>query len=162
MATRGPPRGVIGGNSRQQTTKIRPRSFALLHFSVYWSFLYAGFLAADASSVTLAPGSTFSSIKTSRMRALITLALTGAYDLDQSTTPDVVRISKLSSISAVQTGRCRRKTRGVLKLSPHARCLGRAEAAVGECRQVHLHLNRNIEEPPALRILNPSALVTAL
>ena len=59
-------------------------------------------MAADASSATLAPGRTFSSMKTSLIRPFTTLALTGAYDLDQSTTPEVVNISKLSSMSKLR------------------------------------------------------------
>ena len=91
-------RSIEYSTKSRLTTKMRPRSLTVVHFRVYWSFLYGGFRAADASSATLAPGRTFSSMKTSLMRELITLAPTGTYDLDQSTTPDVVRISKLSSI----------------------------------------------------------------
>jgi hypothetical protein len=43
-------------------------------------------------------GTTFSSIKTSLIRLLMTCAPTGAYDLDQRTTPEVVKISKASNI----------------------------------------------------------------
>lgn len=41
------------------------------------------------------------SIKTSLIRLLIMLAPTSAYDLDQSTTPDVVTISKVSNMFKV-------------------------------------------------------------
>jgi hypothetical protein len=40
----------------------------------------------------------FSSMKTSEMKLLMMAGLTGVYALDQRTTPDVVRISKVSSI----------------------------------------------------------------
>ena len=103
------------------TTNMRPRSLAVVHFRVYWSFLYGGFRAADASSATLAPGRTFSSMKTSLMSELITLAPTGTYDLDHSTTPDVVRISKLSSIFAYNC--CAGGTRRKDPSTPS--CLGR-------------------------------------
>ena len=56
---------------------------------------------AEVSSAIFAPGRTFSSMKTSLMRLLITLVLTEANDLDHKTTPEVVRISKLSSMIAV-------------------------------------------------------------
>ena len=51
-----------------------------------------------ASSATFAGGWTFSSIKTSLMRPLMMLALTGVNDLDHRTTPEAVKISKLSNI----------------------------------------------------------------
>jgi len=82
------------------TTKIRPRSFAVVHFRVYFSFLYGAFLEALLSSPVLLPEGTFSSMKTSLIRALMMFELTGAYALDHSTTPDVVSISKESSIVA--------------------------------------------------------------
>ncbi len=80
------------------TTKMSPKSLTLAHFNVYWSRLYEGFCVADVSSATLAPGRTFSSMKTSLMKPLIMLLLTGAYDFDHRTTPEVVSISKPSSI----------------------------------------------------------------
>lgn len=55
-------------------------------------------MAAEISSATPAPGRVRSSMKTFVMRLLIIEGLVGANDLDQSTTPDVVRISKLSNI----------------------------------------------------------------
>ena len=87
------------------TTNIKPRSFTVVHFKVYRSFLYGGLRAAEASSAMLAPGRTFSSMKTSWMSPLMILALTGAYERDHNTTPEVVRISKLSSI-LLQVEKC--------------------------------------------------------
>lgn len=92
--------------SVRRTTNISPRSFAVVHFKVYLSFLYVGFRAAEASlNVEPTPlGAAVSSMKTSLIRELMTLALTGAYDLDQRTIPDVVIISNESSMVAVRTG----------------------------------------------------------
>lgn len=81
------------------TTKIKPRSLAVLHRSVYFSLRYGGLRAALASSVVLeAAAGRRSSMKTSLIRLLITFDETGAYCLRQRTMPDVVRISKASSI----------------------------------------------------------------
>lgn len=85
------------------TTKIKPRSLAVLHRSVYFSLRYGGLRAALASSVVLeAAAGRRSSMKTSLIRLLITFGLTGAYDLLHSTTPEVVRISKVSSMFAAR------------------------------------------------------------
>ena len=46
-------------------------------------------------------GRTFSSMKTSLMRLLTTVALTSILDLDHSTIPEVVTISKASNILLV-------------------------------------------------------------
>lgn len=64
-------------------------------------------------------------MKTSLIRLFMTLALTGAYDLDQSTTPEAVNTSKLSSMSTLQLGRwcCSVQQDGVLQGA--ARCLGK-------------------------------------
>ena len=82
---------------RVHTTKIIPRSFTKVHFRVCWSALYGGLLEADwppfAPTVAV-----FSSMKTSEMKLFIIDGLMGAYDRDQRTTPDVVRISKVSSM----------------------------------------------------------------
>ena len=82
----------------RRTTKIKPRSFAVVHFNVYFSFLYGGFLEALLSSPVLFPDGTFSSIKTSLISALIMFELTGTYDFEYNTTPEVVRISNESSM----------------------------------------------------------------
>ena len=50
------------------------------------------------SSAIPAPGSVRSSMKTFVIRLLMIEGLVGAYDLDHRTTPEVVRISKESSI----------------------------------------------------------------
>lgn len=76
------------------TTKIRLNSLTLFHFRVYFSFLNTG----KAPFVEALCGTTFSSIKTSLIRLLITCDPTGAYDFDHSTTPEVVKISKASNI----------------------------------------------------------------
>jgi hypothetical protein len=79
------------------TTKMIPNSLTRVHLRVCWSLLYGGFVAADWFSVkAVAP--LFSSMKVSAMKLLMTEGLTGAYVLDHSTTPDVVRISNVSSI----------------------------------------------------------------
>lgn len=73
----------------------------MVHFRVYLSFLNTGLRVADTSLavvVATAFGTMLSSMKISLMRLLIMFALTGAYDLDQRTTPEVVSISKLSSM----------------------------------------------------------------
>lgn len=72
---------------------MRPKSFALLHFNVYFSFLKA----VEAPSVS----TTFSSMKTSLIRLLMICEPTGAYDRDHRTTPDVVIISKASNIFVI-------------------------------------------------------------
>jgi len=77
---------------------MRPRSFAVVHFSVYLSFLYVGLRAEIVSMDAPAAVVMVSSMKTSLMKLLMILGLTLLYDLDQSTTPDVVRISKESSM----------------------------------------------------------------
>nr|POE79728.1 hypothetical protein CFP56_07793 [Quercus suber] len=74
------------------TTNTRPRSFALVHFKVYLSFLYE---VLGPPSCALLPRS---SMKTSLIRLLITFEDSGAYCFRQSTIPEVVRISKASSI----------------------------------------------------------------
>lgn len=54
-------------------------------------------MAADCESVgAMLP--VFSSMKVSAMKLLTMEGLTGAYDLDQRTTPDVVRTSKASNM----------------------------------------------------------------
>ena len=75
-----------------QTTKIRPKSLTKVYFNVYLSYLYVGLL--EACGV----GRTLSSIKTSLMRLLTAVAPIFELDLDQRTTPEVVKISKASSI----------------------------------------------------------------
>jgi hypothetical protein len=55
-------------------------------------------LAAETSSATPAPGSVRSSMKTFVMRLLMIEGLTGAYDFDHNTTPEVVKISNESNI----------------------------------------------------------------
>jgi hypothetical protein len=55
-------------------------------------------LAAEISSAIPAPGKVRSSMKTFVMRLLMMEGLVGVYDLDHSTTPDVVIISKESNI----------------------------------------------------------------
>jgi hypothetical protein len=85
----------------RQTTNIKPRSFAVVHFRVYLSLLYIGFLAADVSVDAPAPDEAVdieSSMKTSLMKLLMILGDTELYVFDQSTTPEVVRTSKESSI----------------------------------------------------------------
>jgi hypothetical protein len=78
------------------TTKISPTSFDAVHFSVYPSFLYVGFEPASSGC-----GSMRSSINTSRIKLLITLAPTGTYVRDHRTTPEVVNISKVSNMAYV-------------------------------------------------------------
>lgn len=86
----------------RRTTKIKLSSFTVVHFKVCCSYLYEGLLAAEISSAMPAPGSVRSSMKTLVMRLLMIEGLVGAYDFDHRTTPDVVRISKESSILASQ------------------------------------------------------------
>jgi hypothetical protein len=76
----------------EHTTNIRPRSLTSVYFSVYLSYLYVGLLEAFTA------GRTFSSIKTSLMRLLTAAAPMDEELRDQSTTPEVVNISKASSI----------------------------------------------------------------
>lgn len=76
---------------------MRPRSFAAVHFSVYPSFLYVGFDPASSAC-----GCTCSSMKTSRIKLLMTFAPTGTYVRDQRTTPEVVSISKVSNMLKVE------------------------------------------------------------
>lgn len=54
--------------------------------------------AAEISSAIPAPGKVRSSMKTFVMRLLMMEGLMGVYDLDHNTTPEVVRISKVSNI----------------------------------------------------------------
>jgi hypothetical protein len=82
---------------RKLTTKMIPNSLTKVHFRVFWSLLYGGFVAADCESL-MAALEPFSSIKTSLMKLLIRSDLTGVNVLDQRTTPDVVRISKVSNM----------------------------------------------------------------
>lgn len=72
---------------------------------MYPSFLYEGFdpLSSDCGSVR-------SSIKTSRIKLLITFAPTGTYVRDHRTTPEVVTISNVSSIIIIMAGGVRRET----------------------------------------------------
>lgn len=78
---------------------------------------------------------TFSSMNTSLIKPLMRLVLTGAYDRDQSTTPDVVKISKLSSM--VESGvKIKVKNRsqegrrgGGVERNPLKECLGRSQGA---------------------------------
>jgi len=83
----------------RRTTNIKPRSFAVVHLSVYPSFLYVGLCEAEVSSTAIAPGDIRSSMKTSLMRLLITFAPTGTYVLDQRTTPEVDNISNVSNMA---------------------------------------------------------------
>lgn len=78
---------------------MTPSSLTSVHFRVCWSLLYAGFAAADCESRRAVPP-LFSSMKVSAMKLLTTEGLTGAYVRDQRTTPDVVRISNVSSMAA--------------------------------------------------------------
>ena len=55
-------------------------------------------MAAEASSAIPVPGNVRSSMKTFVMKLLMIEGLTDVYDLDHSTTPDVVRISNVSNI----------------------------------------------------------------
>lgn len=89
-------REMLGRADR--TTNISPRSFTSVHFSVYFSYLKDGFGADNPSPASVVAGRTFSSMKTSLIRLFTTFAPTGAFDLDQRTTPEVVRISKQSNI----------------------------------------------------------------
>ncbi len=75
---------------------MSPSSLTKVHLSVWWSVRYGALPAADDGA---SPALLFSSMKTSKMKLLMTEALTGAYVRDHSTTPDVVRISKVSSIA---------------------------------------------------------------
>lgn len=79
-----------------RTTNMRPRSFEAVHFSVYPSFLYVGFEPASSNW-----GIMRSSMKTSRIKLLMTFAPTGAYVRDQSTTPEVVKTSNVSNMVIV-------------------------------------------------------------
>lgn len=83
-----------------RTTKMRLSSFTVVHFKVCCSYLYGGLLAAEISSAMPAPGSVRSSMNTFVMRLLMIDGLVNAYDFDQRTTPEVVRISNESNISA--------------------------------------------------------------
>ena len=74
--------------------KIRPKSFAVLHFSVYESFLY---------HFPSLPLCTRSSMNMSLIRELMTAGFTGAYFFDQRTTPLVETTSKESSMFANAT-----------------------------------------------------------
>lgn len=62
-------------------------------------------MAAETSSAMPAPGRVFSSIKTLVMRLLIMAGLMDEYVLDHSTTPEVVRISKVSNILGIPSWR---------------------------------------------------------
>ncbi len=75
------------------TTKMRPKSLTAVHLNVNLSFRYGGFL-----SVFVCVLERRSSMNMSEIRELTTLALTGRYVLDHSTTPEVEMISKQSSI----------------------------------------------------------------
>lgn len=77
------------------TTKIKPRSLAVVHFIVCPSRLYVGFWELVGSIPAL------SSMKTSLIKPFIVPALTRTYDFDQRTTPEVVMISKASSMVCV-------------------------------------------------------------
>ena len=76
---------------------MSPKSFEAVHFNVYPSFLYVGFEPASSGC-----GSMRSSMKTSRIKLLMTLAPTGTYVRDQRTTPEVVNISKVSNMAYVR------------------------------------------------------------
>ncbi len=64
--------GCLGVMVRRPTTKISPRSFAAVHFNVYPSFRYEGFEPASSDW-----GCMRSSMKTSRIKLLMTFAPTG-------------------------------------------------------------------------------------
>ena len=78
------------------TTNISPNSLTRVYFNVYLSTLYAGCRPSPAAAI----GRAFSSMKTSLIRLLTTFEPIGILCLDQTTTPDVVIISKQSNILA--------------------------------------------------------------
>lgn len=74
-----------------------PNSFTNVHRRVCCSVLYGALLAADLFAAR-APDPFFSSTNTSVMKLLMTEGLIEAHLRDHTTTPDVVTISKVSSI----------------------------------------------------------------
>lgn len=81
---------------------MMPSSLTNVQRRVCCSVLYGGLLAAELLDFNV-PGTLFSSTKTSFMKLFITEDLTGAHLRDHTTTPDVVTISNVSSISVVGT-----------------------------------------------------------
>ena len=87
-----------GAHRSLHTTKMSSKSFAVVQRRVYFSFLYRRLgLLVRTSSLTALPGY-LSSMKTSRINEFITPGPIGVNVLDQRTTPEVVSISKVSSM----------------------------------------------------------------
>lgn len=77
---------------------MMPSSLTKVHLKVCCSVLYGALLAAELFALR-APEALFSSTNTSVMKLFITDGLIGAHFRDQTTTPEVVTISKVSNIA---------------------------------------------------------------
>lgn len=77
---------------------MMPSSLTKVHLKVCCSVLYGALLAAELFALR-APEALFSSTNTSVMKLLMTDGLMGAHLRDQTTTPEVVTISKVSNMA---------------------------------------------------------------
>lgn len=89
--------------AKRRTTKMMPSSLTNVQRSVCCSVLYGALLAAEVLVFNM-PEALFSSTNTSVMKLLMMEGLTGAHFRDHTTTPDVVTISKVSSMVAIMVG----------------------------------------------------------
>lgn len=92
---------ITARGERTHTTNMMPSSLTNVHRRVCCSVLYGGLLAAELLDFSV-PDTLFSSTKTSVMKLLMMEFLTGAHLRDHTTTPEVVTISNVSSMSVVR------------------------------------------------------------